>query len=134
MVDIGEQVDKGQEKQSKGVSLTDLKDINEYLKFKLIEYEYLDFKDNDLQEQFQADFTGFTEEILKNCNQPNIRKLRTFLRNRGVQVLKVKQTTVARSLYNTLQERDQIEQSEAETVEHIATAGPFNSNKINYLI
>ena len=68
MADIGEQVDKGQEKWSKGVSLTDLKDINEYLKFKLIEYKYLDFKDNDLWEQFQVDFTGFTEEILKNCN------------------------------------------------------------------
>ena len=84
MADIGEQVDKGQEKWSKGVSLTDLKDINEYLKFKLTEYEYLDFKDDDLWEQFQADFTGFTEKILKNCNQPNIRKLRTFLRNRSV--------------------------------------------------
>ena len=134
MADIGEQVDKGQKKQSKGVSLTDLKDINEYLKFKLTEYKYLDFKDDDLQEQFQADFTGFTEEILKNYNQPNIRKLRTFLRNRSVQVLKVKQTTVVRSLYNILQEKDQIEQSKAEIVEHIATAGPFNSNKINYLI
>ena len=48
MADIGEQVDIGQEKWSKGVSLTDLKDINEYLKFKLIEYKYLNFKDNDL--------------------------------------------------------------------------------------
>ena len=60
----------------------------------------------DLWEQYQEDFADFMEAILKACNPTAIHNLWTLLRYQGVWVEKDKRVTVARSLYNTIQEED----------------------------
>ena len=62
--------------------------------------------DSDLQEQFKEDFADFTEQIFKDCDQPTIRKLRSFLRTRGTNTAKDKYITIAYSLTKTIQEED----------------------------
>ena len=60
MLDIRAQVDVGQEKWPKGIDLqsdeTTIKDINKFVKFKILEYEAYDLKDNKLQEVYKEDF------------------------------------------------------------------------------
>jgi hypothetical protein len=131
MATLQTQVNEGQKKWETGIDLTSTTTVTEYLKFKLLEYEYYNFKDDDLWEQFKEDFKAVTEEILKGCSQPTIRKLRTFLRHQGVWIAKDKHITVARSLYNTLHEEDQAQWSKEDILEHIKTNGPFNSYKLN---
>jgi len=52
MSDIRAQVNAGQEKWPKGINLqsnkTTTKDINEFVKFKILEYKAYDLKDNKL--------------------------------------------------------------------------------------
>ena len=52
MLDIRAQVDAGQEKWPKGIDLqsdeTTTKDIDEFVKFKILEYEAYDLKDDKL--------------------------------------------------------------------------------------
>ena len=52
MLDIRAQVDAGQKKWGKGIDLqsnkTTTEDINEFVKFKILEYKAYDFKDNKL--------------------------------------------------------------------------------------
>ena len=67
--------------------------------------------DNDLQEQFKEDFTDFTEQIFKDCDQPTIRKLQSFLQTRRTNTAKDKHITVACSLVKIIQEEDQAPQS-----------------------
>ena len=81
MADISKQVDEGQEKWRQGVDITSITDVNNYIKFKTLEYEYFKLMNDDLWEQYQEDFTDFTEAIFKACNPTTIRKLRTHLRN-----------------------------------------------------
>lgn len=40
MADISKQIDEGQEKWRQGVDLTSITDANNYIKFKILEYEY----------------------------------------------------------------------------------------------
>jgi len=55
--------------------------INDYIKFKTLEYTYYKFTNDDLWEQYKEDFTGFIEVIFKTCN---IYKLWILLRDQGV--------------------------------------------------
>ena len=52
MLDISAQVDVGQKKWGKGIDLqsdkTTTKDINKFIKFKILKYKAYDFKDNKL--------------------------------------------------------------------------------------
>ena len=77
--DIRVQVDAGQKKWGKGIDLqsnkTTTKDINKFVKFKILEYEAYDFKDNKMWEVYKEDFQDFTVQIFKDCNQFNIQKL-----------------------------------------------------------
>ena len=50
MADITKQVDEGQEKWRQGVDLTSITDVNNYIKFKILEYEYFKLINNDLWE------------------------------------------------------------------------------------
>ena len=79
MSTIKQQVSNRQTKWNQGVNSTDITSVNKYIKFKLMEYEYYDAKDDDLWEQFKEDFTSFNKEVLKACHQPTIYKLYTFL-------------------------------------------------------
>ena len=49
--------------------------INNYIKFKVLEYKYFKLINNDLQEQYQEDFADFTEAIFKAYNPTTIYNL-----------------------------------------------------------
>ena len=91
--------------------------INDYIKFKILEYEHFKFINDDLQEQYKEDFADFIEAIFKTYNLINIRNLRTLLRSQGVQVERDRQFHVSQSLYNTLCEEDPTEQTKEEIQE-----------------
>jgi len=59
----------------------------------------------------------FTEAILKAYNPTAIYNLQTLLRHQGVWVKKDKRVTVTRSLYNTIQEEDQMEWTKEEILD-----------------
>ena len=80
MADISKQVSEGQKKWSQGVDPTSIPDVNNYIKFKVLKYEYFELINNDLWEQYQEDFADFTEATFKACNPTTIRNLRTLLR------------------------------------------------------
>jgi SNF2 family DNA or RNA helicase len=128
MADIRRQIDDGQKKWRQGPDLTSANDINDYVKFKTLEYAYYKFTNDDLWEQYKEDFAGFTEAIFKTCS---ICKLRILLRDQGVWVARNRQITTARSLYNTLYEEDPVEWSKEEILEQIRAKGPFKSYKLN---
>jgi hypothetical protein len=50
MADISKQIDKGQEKQNKGVDLKSITNVNNYIKFKVIKYRYYNFTNDDMWE------------------------------------------------------------------------------------
>ena len=55
--------------------------INDYIKFKILEYGHYNFINDDLWEQYQEDFVDFTEAIFKAYKLTVTRNLRTFLRD-----------------------------------------------------
>lgn len=67
-------------------------------------YDHCDFKDSNLWEAYLDDFEGFTENDFKLVHYTETRRLRTLLRKRGVWIEKGRKITVAKSLFNTLQE------------------------------
>ena len=81
MVDISKQINEGQEKWRQGVDLTSTNDVNNYIKFKVLKYEYYKLMNYDLWEQYQEDFVGFMEATFKACNPAIICNLRTLLRH-----------------------------------------------------
>ena len=93
--------------QDSEVDFTDVNSIKEYIRTKQEEYQSYNWKDGDLWEQFQADFSAFTEENFKNCSLRCLRQLQALLQTRRVKVTKDKHVTIARSLYRTTQEEDQ---------------------------
>jgi hypothetical protein len=48
MADLRKQVNKGQEKWRQGVDLMSITNVNNYIKFKVLEYEYFKLINNDL--------------------------------------------------------------------------------------
>ena len=52
MADIRKQVDEGQDKWRQGVDLTSIPDVNNYIKFKILEYRYFKLMNVDLWEQY----------------------------------------------------------------------------------
>ena len=56
-----------------------INNINNYIKFKILKYKYFKFINNDLQKQYQEDFTDFIKAIFKAYNPTIIRNLRTLL-------------------------------------------------------
>ena len=46
--------------------------INNYIKFKTLKYKYFKLININLWEQYQEDFTDFTEAIFKVCNPTTI--------------------------------------------------------------
>ena len=105
--------------------------INDYIKFKILEYEHFKFINNNLQKQYKEDFADFTEAIFKTCNLTNIYNLQTLLHSQGVQVKRDRQFYVSQSLYNTLCKEDLTEQTKEEIQEQIRATRPFTSFKLN---
>ena len=108
MTTLEQQVKERRPKWSQGVDPTDTNSVIEYIEYKMLEYEYFDFLDVDLWEQFKADFVDFTEENLKALTLVSTtRKLRILLRNRGILVLINRNVTIAKSISNIIKEEDQ---------------------------
>ena len=105
--------------------------INNYIKFKILEYGYFKLINNDLQEQYKEDFADFTEAIFKAYNPIAIHNLQTLLRYQGVWVKRDKQVTVTQSLYNIIYKEDQTEWTKEEILDYIKTSGLFTSFKLN---
>jgi hypothetical protein len=53
--------------------------INDYIKFKILEYKHFKFINDDLWEQYKKDFADFIKVIFKTYNLINIYNLRTLL-------------------------------------------------------
>ena len=68
MADLRKQVNKGQEKWRQEVDLTSITDVNNYIKFKVLEYKYFKLINDNLWEQYQEDFADFIKAIFKTCN------------------------------------------------------------------
>ena len=45
-----------------------INDVNDYIKFKVIEYGHYNFLNNDMWEQYQEDFVDFTKATFKACD------------------------------------------------------------------
>jgi hypothetical protein len=138
MADIRAQVEEGQKKWARGINMqsndTNITDIDDFVKFKTLEYEDANLKDDELWGLYQDDFKDFIVEIFKNCNQTHVRKLQTILRTNGVWVQKHKNTIVPKSMFNTIQEEDPTDWTISEINEHMAAGGKFNSGRINYIL
>ena len=106
MADIRRQIDEGQKRWPSGINAqsegVDINEINDFVKFKPLEYDDYNFKDEDLWEAYRDDFKTFTLQTFRNCNQSHIRKLRALLRTNSVWVKKHRILTVPESLFNTL--------------------------------
>jgi hypothetical protein len=124
-----QQIKDGQQKWGQGVDPTDTDSVIEYIDYKVLEYEYYDFIDNDLWDQFKEDFVGFTEDTLKPCGVQCLRRLRTSLRDRGIWVLSNKNITIAKSLSNTIEEEEQTQWTQEELLLQ-KTLNP----KVSYLL
>jgi hypothetical protein len=48
MADVIKQINNGQKKWRQGVDLTSMDNINNYIKFKILEYKYFKFINDDL--------------------------------------------------------------------------------------
>ena len=107
MADLRKQVDEGQDKWRQGVNFISIINVNDYIKFKILEYGYFKLINNNLWEQYQEDFADFTEAIFKTYNCIATYNLQTLLHYQGVWVNK--QVTIIQSLYNILCEEDQTE-------------------------
>ena len=108
--------------------------VNNYINFKIFEYGHYKVLNNDLQEQYKEDFADFIKAIFKACSLIIICNLQTLLHNQGVWVEKDKQVTITRSLYNTLCEKDQTEQTKEQILDYIKTTSElfafFKLNRI----
>jgi hypothetical protein len=84
MADISEQIDQGQEKWSQGVDLESISNVNNYIKFKTLEYRYFKLENDDLWEQYREDFMDFMEAIFRASSLIAICKLRNLLCKHGI--------------------------------------------------
>ncbi|KAI0992864.1 hypothetical protein K3495_g15320, partial [Podosphaera aphanis] len=110
-----------------------LKDA-EFIENRINLYEKCDLKDLDLWESFQEDFAPFTTERFTAASRPIIQMLRTFLRKRGVYVLKKARIPIAQTLFEVIQQEEPKDWTDETIQEHLSSDGPFNSNHVNFLI
>ena len=106
MADIRKQISKSQKKWSQRVNLTSTDNVNNYIEFKILKYGYYNFINNNLWEQYQKNFTDFTEAIFKACKLSVTHNLQTFLRDQGVWVKRNKRVTITQALYNIIHKKD----------------------------
>ncbi len=96
--------------------------------------EEKDISDDSLWEQFQKDFEEWTENDFKSdVFNTRLRHLRNFLRRRDVWVSRDKNTTIAKSLYATLQEESPTKWTEEEMLRCMPHE-KFISNTIELLM
>ena len=65
--------------QGNGITLTNkttVKDITNYINFKINKYSKYNFKDKNLQEVYQEDFNNFIVQIFKDANRSKTKGLK----------------------------------------------------------
>ena len=62
--------------------------LNNHIALSILRYKHYKYTDNDLWEDFQGSFEGWTLEHLEKANRYALKELRTFLRTHGVWVKK----------------------------------------------
>ncbi|RKF81069.1 hypothetical protein GcM1_186004, partial [Golovinomyces cichoracearum] len=110
--DLETQVDEGQKKWTTGPDITNKVDTNDYIKFKLVVYEYFDAKGFDLWELVRKDFGGFDEETFEKPQSNNCG------------------TTVASSLYNLIDANEPTAWKPQDLVSYFNSYGSFNSSNL----
>lgn len=108
------------------------KDVTGAIETAFKAWERYNFKDLDLWETYRGDFEGYTEDDFKRASIHCQRKLRAFLRKRGVWVERSK-LTIARSLCNTMHEEEPVTWTEAE-VEQFRAKEEFSSYQIKEIL
>ena len=76
-----------------GITLTNkttVKDITNYIDFKINKYSKYNFKDKNLQEVYQEDFNNFIVQIFKDTNRSKIRGFKQLLQYNEVWVFNKK--------------------------------------------
>ncbi len=94
-------------------------------------WEKYNWKDSDLWESFQDDFKGYKEEDFRLINNNDIQKLHNFLRRQGFWIKKSR-LTIAKSLFNALQEEKPTHEMDTDSQEYLSTEGEFHLYRINY--
>jgi hypothetical protein len=61
-----------------------LNNVNNYIKFKILEYRHYNFTNDDIWEQYKEDFIDFIKAIFKTYKLVIICNLQTLLYNQGV--------------------------------------------------
>lgn len=89
------------------------------------------WKNTDFWESFQDNFKGFTEEDFKLVNNSDIWKLCNYLRRQKVWIEKSK-LTIAKSLFNALQEEKPTQWIDTEIQEYLSIEGAFDLYWINF--
>ena len=112
----------------------DTETTNDFIKYKLEEYDEIGFRNFDLWDQFKDDFESFTEDTFKSANQTFVRKLRNQLRKYGVWVKKERQGNAAQALYQTLLEEDLAPWPEGEVQACVNKGEIFNSRRIDIIL
>jgi hypothetical protein len=85
-------------------------ELNDYVKFRIIEYEFHSSQDSDyyigdddLWQDFRANFKTFTEETFVRCDRALICGLRKLLRRNGVWVRQEDRASASKALFEVLQ-------------------------------
>ena len=112
----------------------DTETTNDFIKYKLEEYDEIGFRNFDLWDQFKDDFESFTEDTFKSANQTFVRKLRNQLRKYGVWVKKERQGNAAQALYQTLLEEDLAPWPEGEVQACVNKGEIFDSRRIDIIL
>ncbi len=98
--------------------MEEIQDWEKWVETKINEWEQDNLIDKELWEQYQDDFNDWTEKDFKSdVSNTLLRRLRDTLRRRGVWVSRDEQ--VAKSLYNTLQEKNPPRWTEKEVLRYL---------------
>ena len=85
---------------------TTARGIEAFINERLSLWKEGDFQDGNLWDAFVEEFDGYTKEDFKSIDTAVIRRLRDYLRKRGVWIQKNIRIGIAETLYNTLQEEE----------------------------
>jgi len=95
------------------------KRLNNYIYLAIVRYRIKNYRDNELWEEFQEGFQGWTTELFAQASREAIKDLREALVRRGVWVKRrTGNTSYAKTLYDTLQEETQHQWTDEERREN----------------
>src|ERR1700722_16728803 len=92
------------EKWKTGINatVTDIKEAEAFINWRLLIYKKKGWKGFDLWESFINDFELFTKNTLNDLGKDQLKKIRDYLRENGVYVRKEARKSIADSLLGTI--------------------------------